>query len=77
MKCNRFLFICTNKIPLILLEAIKKSYENYFSEIFNISTQYKVKLTYRLIIYKYVIDLIFGVLTPLSAIVQLYHGDQF
>ena len=22
-------------------------------------------------------DLIFGVLTPLSAIVQLYHGDQF
>jgi hypothetical protein len=23
------------------------------------------------------IDLIFGVLTPLSAIFQLYHGDQF
>ena len=22
-------------------------------------------------------DLIFGVLTPLSAICQLYHGDQF
>jgi hypothetical protein len=22
-------------------------------------------------------DLIFGVLTPLSAIFQLYHGDQF
>jgi ABC-type sulfate transport system permease subunit len=77
MKYNRFLFICTNKIPLMLLEAIKKSYENYFSEIYNISTQDKVKLTYRLIIYKYVIDLIFGVLTPLSAIFQLYHGDQF
>ena len=52
----------------MLLEAIKKSYENNFSEIYNISTQYNVKLTYRLIIYKYVIDLIFGVLTPLSAI---------
>jgi hypothetical protein len=25
----------------------------------------------------YLIDLIFGVLTPLSAILQLYHGDQF
>jgi hypothetical protein len=24
-----------------------------------------------------VIDLIFGVLTPLSTIFQLYHGDQF
>jgi hypothetical protein len=23
------------------------------------------------------IDLIFGVLTPLSAMFQLYHGDQF
>jgi len=23
------------------------------------------------------IDLIFGVLTPLSAVFQLYHGDQF
>ena len=26
---------------------------------------------------KQLFDLIFGVLTPLSAIVQLYHGDQF
>jgi hypothetical protein len=25
----------------------------------------------------WLIDLIFGVLTPLSAIFQLYHGDQF
>jgi len=25
----------------------------------------------------YWLDLIFGVLTPLSAIFQLYHGDQF
>ena len=26
---------------------------------------------------KQMIDLIFGVLTPLSALFQLYHGDQF
>jgi len=26
---------------------------------------------------KILFDLIFGVLTPLSAIFQLYHGDQF